>query len=91
MEILIRTGKCEATVERGACFLPTIEKITPNGFTTPTRIELEHGSLIETLSPCSTTVRDKGYSPPPTRTWQLVFSAPRKEVCTSTSSVTRQT
>jgi hypothetical protein len=34
MKILIRTGKCEAITERGACFLPTIGTFTPDGFTT---------------------------------------------------------
>jgi hypothetical protein len=34
MKILIITGKCEATSERGACFLPTIGTSTPDGFTT---------------------------------------------------------
>jgi hypothetical protein len=35
-------------------------------------------------------VRDEGYSPPPTRNRPPVFPTPRKEVYTSTSSVTRQ-
>jgi hypothetical protein len=52
--------------------------------------ELDHDALRETLSPCSMTVRDKGYSPPPTGSWQPVFSIPSKEVCVSTSTVTRQ-
>jgi hypothetical protein len=52
--------------------------------------ELDHGALREIISPYSTTIRDEGYSPPPTGTWQLVFSTPSKEVCTSTFSVTHQ-
>jgi hypothetical protein len=52
--------------------------------------ELDHDALREIISPCSTTVRNRGYSPPPTRNWQLVFFIPSKEVCTSTYSVTRQ-
>jgi hypothetical protein len=52
--------------------------------------ELDHDALRETLSSYSTTVRDKGYSPPPTKSWQRVFSVPSKEVCPSTSTVTRQ-
>jgi hypothetical protein len=35
----------------------------------PATPELDHDSLRETLSSCSTTVRDRGYSPPPT--WDL--------------------
>jgi hypothetical protein len=34
MKILIRTGKCEAIVERGVYFLPTIGTVNPDGFTT---------------------------------------------------------
>jgi hypothetical protein len=52
--------------------------------------ELDHDALREILSLCSTTVRDEGYSPSPTETGCLVFSTPSKEVCMSTSSVTRQ-
>jgi hypothetical protein len=52
--------------------------------------ELDHDALREILSLCSMTVRDEGYSPPPTGNWKLVFSTPSKEVCMSTSSVTRQ-
>jgi hypothetical protein len=52
--------------------------------------ELYHDALREIISPCSTTVRDEGYSPLPTGAWQLVFSTPSKEVCTSTSSVTHR-
>jgi hypothetical protein len=33
MIILIRNGEYEATVERGACFLPTIGIVTPDRFT----------------------------------------------------------
>jgi hypothetical protein len=44
--------------------------------------------IIKTL--LSTTVKDEGYSPSPTEIGQLVFSAPSKEVCMNTSSVTRQ-
>jgi hypothetical protein len=52
--------------------------------------ELDHGVLRDIISPCSTIVRDGGYSPPPTRTWKLVFSSLSKEVYMSTSSVTHQ-
>jgi hypothetical protein len=34
MKILIRTGKCEATTERVARFLPTIGTVTLDEFTT---------------------------------------------------------
>jgi hypothetical protein len=51
---------------------------------------LDHDALRNILSPYTTTMRDQGYSPPPIGNWQLVFYTPRKEVCTSTSSVTRQ-
>jgi hypothetical protein len=59
MKILIRTGKCEATVERGTYFLQTIGTTTPTGFTT-IHPELDHDALRGILSLCSTTVRDKG-------------------------------
>jgi hypothetical protein len=52
--------------------------------------KLDHDSLREILSSFSTTVRDKSYSPPLTGNWQPVFSTPRKDFCTSTSSITRQ-
>jgi hypothetical protein len=52
--------------------------------------ELDHDSLREILSLFSTTVRDKGYSPPPIGTGCLIFSIMSKESCTSTSSVTHQ-
>jgi hypothetical protein len=52
--------------------------------------ELDHDALREILSLFSTTVRDEGYSPSPTETGYLVLSSPRKEVYTSTSSVTRR-
>jgi hypothetical protein len=53
-------------------------------------LELDHDALREIIYPFSMTVRDRGYSPPPTGSWKLVFSTPSKEVCVSTSSVTRQ-
>jgi hypothetical protein len=65
MKILIRIGKCEATPDRGAHFLPTIGTVTPKGFTT-SHPELDHGAMREILSPCSTKVRGGVYSPPPT-------------------------
>jgi hypothetical protein len=52
--------------------------------------ELDHDALRETLSSCSMTVRDEGYSPPPTGSWKPVFFVPSKEVCTSNSIVTYQ-
>jgi hypothetical protein len=52
--------------------------------------ELDHDALREILYLCSMTVRDEGYSPPPTGSWKSVFSTPSKEICTSTSSVTRR-
>jgi hypothetical protein len=65
MKILIRTGKCGVTAERGVRFLPTIGTVTPDGFTIG-HPKLDHDALREILSLCSTTVRDEGYSPPPT-------------------------
>jgi hypothetical protein len=41
------------------------------------------------LSSGSTTVKDEGYSPPPTRSWKRVLSIPSKEAYLSTSSVTQ--
>jgi hypothetical protein len=52
--------------------------------------ELDHDALRDILSPFSTTVRDEGYSHPPTKSWQPDFSTPSKEVYASTSSVTHQ-
>jgi hypothetical protein len=52
--------------------------------------ELDHDALRKTLYSYSATVRDEGYSPPPTKTWPLIFFVPRKEVCMSTSTVTCQ-
>jgi hypothetical protein len=53
-------------------------------------LELDHDALRENLSSFSVSVRDGGYSPPPTGSWQPIFFLPRKAVCTSTSTVTRQ-
>jgi hypothetical protein len=50
--------------------------------------KLDHDALRENISSYSKTVRDEGYSPPPTKSWQRVFSVPIKEVCPSTSTVT---
>jgi hypothetical protein len=52
--------------------------------------KLDHDALRETLSSSSATGRDGDYSPPPMGSWQWVFSVPSKEVCLSTSTVTRQ-
>jgi hypothetical protein len=41
MKILIGTGKCEAIVDRGACFLPTIGTVTLDGFTGMTVVTFE--------------------------------------------------
>jgi hypothetical protein len=79
MGILIKNRKCEATAERGARFLPTIGKSLLRDLPLATP-ELDHDALREILSLCSAIIRDKVYSPPPTRTSQLVFSIPIKEV-----------
>jgi hypothetical protein len=68
MKILIIIGECEVIVERGACFHPTIGTTTLDGFTTG------HPQDRPIISPCSTTVRDGGYSPPPIGNWKLIFS-----------------
>jgi hypothetical protein len=65
MKTLIRTIRCDVTVERGARFQPTIVSVTPNGFTTG-HPELKPKSFeIQSLSYRSTEVRDKGYSSSP--------------------------
>jgi len=61
--------------------------MTDSPFSTP---KLDHDALRKTLYFYSTTVRDGDYSPPPTESWQWVFSVPSKEVFLSTSIVTRQ-
>jgi hypothetical protein len=53
-------------------------------------LELDHDSLREILSPCSTIVRDGGYSPPPTRSWQMDSSTPSKEFFMRNFLFTRQ-
>jgi hypothetical protein len=78
MKILIRTGKCEAIIERGACFFPTIGTTTLTDLPLATP-KIDHDSLRDILSPFSTTVRDRGFSPPPTGNWQPIVLYSKKE------------
>ena len=59
---LIRTTRCDATVQKGARFHPTIGSVTPNGFIIGHPELRPRCSEIQSLTSSSTEVRDKGYS-----------------------------